>query len=147
SWLDLGDVRRDRGEGAEALASHDRALRLLGGWLERAPQDRAVSAHRGQVQVNRGIALYQLRRFREATAAWEQALEADTGPVRHLLSLARALSETRLSGGDAGPVFREHYADALKEEKAMRETAPLPGGTLYLLACIHALAADLAARD
>jgi tetratricopeptide (TPR) repeat protein len=147
SWQNLGDVRRDAGNAAAALTCFDRAGDSLDGLLHRAPEHAAARAQRAALEADRATALFQLGRPADAAAACDRAVEADQGGARHLLGFTSALLRARLPGHDSTAFPREDYAAAVREGEAIAAAVPLPGGSLYLLACVGSLASAAARQD
>jgi tetratricopeptide (TPR) repeat protein len=109
--LHLGQLWRRQQRPEEALPWYDQALALLRPLYEQAPNDAAARNRLGETHHDRALALDDLKRFPDALADWDRALELAPPTVRLRVQLGRA--RTRAQAGEAA----EAVADAVAQTR------------------------------
>jgi serine/threonine protein kinase len=132
--LHLGQLWRRRQRPADALPWFDQALALLQPLHQHAPNDVVASHRLGETHQDRALALDALKRFPDALADWDRALELAPPTVRLRLQLGRA--RTRARAGEA--------AEAVAEAVALTRDAATPSARCCDAADVCALASAAA---
>jgi serine/threonine-protein kinase len=123
----------------EALKHFDKALPLLDKIIANEKNPQFLTNERNFTRINqtgRGLALRQLKRYKEAVSAYDKALELTTERERNALRLDRALALAQ--SGDHARAVEEAEAIIVKNAKP---------GELYDAACALSLASAAAGAD
>jgi serine/threonine protein kinase len=115
----------------------ERARHTLAAVLTKEPRHTEARYFLEDAHEVRALAWTKLGRHAEALADWDRALELDDGSGRDRLRLDRALTLAYLG----------RHAQAVAEANALAGKKPLPGPTLYSLACVWAVSAGAARRE
>jgi serine/threonine-protein kinase len=132
----LGNLLRDSGKAQDSLGHYAEAIALLQAVRRRDPNNATARLFLRNSHWGRARALRVLGRHREAIADWDESVRLDSGASRAYLRLRRADSRARAGG----------YLRAAAEAEELAVDGA-PAGTLYNLACIHALNAVAAGKD
>jgi tetratricopeptide (TPR) repeat protein len=136
-YSSLGKVTHARAETAAAVGWFDKAIGLLSGWVEKAPENVAFRSQLRDARAGRVRALSRLGRHADALTECEQALTIDTPQTRDALRALRALTLGRQGA----------WARAQAEAEELVQAKDLSGGTLYELAGAYSLAAAAVTQD
>jgi tetratricopeptide (TPR) repeat protein len=132
TYCKLGNLVRDSGKPAESLEWFDKAIALLEPVHRAEPRDVTAmqvlrNSHRGRAR-----AYDLLRKFNEAAADWDKAIELSLPAEKGMVRAARANSRVQ-----AGQV-----AEAVAEVVELMKSSGSDFDQLYDFACVYSIASD-----
>jgi serine/threonine-protein kinase len=136
-YCNLGHRLLNKGDERQASEWYDRAHQTLEGVLQRDPQNATAQEYLFRSCVGRTNRLNELKRYAEAVAVWDRALQRDRGTYRDKYRRGRA--QTLALAGD--------HARATAEADELARAPDLPGPAHWTLAFAFALSADAVAKD
>ena len=137
SYCNMGNVVRDGGKPAEALAWYARAISTLEKALAQDAQDVTARHFLGSSHEGRAPALDRLGRHAEALSDWDQAIELDADPGRNGSRMGRAASLVR-----SGQVVQ-----GVAAAESVLQDPKLSDGALYDGAGVFSLASAATRKD
>jgi tetratricopeptide (TPR) repeat protein len=130
SYLNFGSLVHDTGKPAESLEWFDKAIGALRPIWEREPRNvNAIQALRN-IHWGRAVAYDNLRKFSEAVADWDKAIELSSPVEKGMMRAARANSRVQ-----AGQV-----AEAIAEVAELTMSEGWPATEWYNFACVYSVA-------
>jgi tetratricopeptide (TPR) repeat protein len=118
-YANFGNVVRDGGKPEEALEWYGKAIRVLNGALETAPQHAKARESLRDCHAARAGLLGRLNRRAESLADWERALNLDVWPdhnellLRHASDLAESGEHAKAAARAAGLAKEERVPAAI----------------------------------